>query len=40
LGARGIPEDEVDANFKAIGDVLTARLGDESGPALSVLGSR
>jgi hypothetical protein len=40
LGARGIPEDDIDANFKAIGDVITARLGDEGRPAVSVLGSR
>ena len=40
LGARGIPVDDINANFKAIGDVLTARLGDEGRPAVSVLRSR
>ena len=40
LAARGIPEDDIDANFKAIGDVLTACLGDEGRPAVSMLGSR
>lgn len=40
LGARGIPEVDIDANFKAIGDVLTARLGDDGEPAVSILRAR
>jgi hypothetical protein len=37
LGARGIPEEDIDANFEAMADALIARLGEEAEPALSML---
>ena len=40
LGARGIPESEIDANFAAIAEVLTARLGDDAAPAVTMLRAR
>ena len=40
LGARGIPENDIDANFTAIAAVLTARLGDEAAPAVAMLRAR
>jgi hypothetical protein len=36
-GARGIPEDDIEVNFKAIRNLITARLGDDGRPAVSLL---
>jgi hypothetical protein len=40
LGARGIAEEDIDANFDAMADALTARLGEGAGPAVSMLSVR
>jgi hypothetical protein len=40
LAGRGIPEEDVDVNFAALGDVLSARLGAEAAPALAMLSAR
>jgi hypothetical protein len=38
LGVRGIPEEEVDLNFKVIADVLTERVGEsEAATVVSIL---
>ncbi len=37
LVPRDIPEEDIDANFDAMAEVLTSRLGDEAGPAISML---
>jgi hypothetical protein len=37
LAVRGIPEEDIDANFEAIAEALTERLGDEASPAISLL---
>jgi hypothetical protein len=40
LGARGIPSEDIDANFDTMAAALTSRLGDEAGPAISMLSAR
>ena len=40
LGARGIPAEDIDANFDAMADALTSRLGNEADPAISMLSLR
>jgi hypothetical protein len=40
LGARGIPTEDIDANFDAMADALGARLGNEAAPAISMLSLR
>jgi hypothetical protein len=40
LGARGIPREDIDANFDAMADALNSRLGNEAGPAISMLSLR
>lgn len=40
MGARDIPEEDIDANFEAMADALRARLGDEAAPAVSMLNVR
>jgi hypothetical protein len=40
LGARGIPETDIDGNLEAIDAVLTARLGEDAAPAVAMLSIR
>ena len=40
LKPRGIPEKDIDANFCAMADALTSRLGDKAEPAISILNVR
>lgn len=37
LGARGIPEEDVDANFDALSEVISARYGEAAAPAVALL---